>query len=85
MRRYVLGVILLLTFSGCGEGGKAQVLTLDQVPKDMMATAKEKLPEVTFDQAIKKGNGVIEVRGKDTKGKVRDIEFSPSGEVVEVE
>jgi hypothetical protein len=34
---------------------------------------------------VKFKDGSYEVRGKDPKGKVRDVEFSPTGEVTEVE
>ena len=58
---------------------------MEEVPANLMDIAKEKLPDVTFEQAVRKSNGVLEVRGKDKGGKVRDIEFSQTGEVVEIE
>lgn len=80
--------LTILTISlvlGCGKASKHEAMSIAQVPAKFMEVAKEKLPDVTFDQAVKKSSGVIEVRGKDKQGKVRDIEFSPAGEVVEIE
>ncbi len=85
MRQAILAVILICCAVGCGSSQQSKALTIDGVPKNLLAIAKEKLPDVTFDQAVKKSNGVLEVRGKDKNGKVRDIEFSPTGEVVEIE
>ena len=83
--RALFGVILACLLVGCGERTKDKLISIDDVPKNILKIAKEKLPDVTFDQAVKKSNGVLEIRGKDKKGKVRDVEFSPSGEVVEIE
>jgi hypothetical protein len=43
------------------------------------------LPDVTFDRAVIKANGIYEINGKDKKGKVRDVEMTAAGEVTEVE
>ena len=51
----------------------------------MLQTAKEKLPDVKFENALKRSDGTFEVRGRDQKGKVRDVEFSATGEVLEIE
>jgi hypothetical protein len=85
MRALVCGMLLMIAVVGCGGASKSQIISIDDVPKDLLAIAKEKLPGVTFDQALRKGNGDLEVRGKDPKGKIRDIEFSKTGEIVEIE
>jgi len=85
MRFRFVKVLLLLAAAGCGEAPKAQRLTLEEVPESVMTIAREKLPEVKFDQAIRKSDGVYEVSGKDSRGKVREIEISPDGEIVEIE
>lgn len=86
MIRVVAITVLLCVVSGCGETAKKnQAISIDEVPTKLLDIAKEKLPDVTFDQAVKKSNGVLEVRGKDKNGKVRDVEFSATGEVVEIE
>ncbi len=93
MRRLFLGLLLVLLVggasmvaSGCSEGGgKAVVVPLDQVPEPLVKTAKEKLPEVKFDHARRLSNGNYEIRGKAKNGKVREVELTPNGEVVEIE
>lgn len=85
MRQSVFGMILALSICGCGEGGQVQVLTFSQLPEGMMATAKQKLPDVTFEKAVKRKSGIIEINGRNFKGKYHSIEFSPAGEVVKVE
>jgi len=85
MRTFVFGMFLMIAAVGCGAASKSQAISIDDVPQELLEIAKEKLPGVTFDQAVKKANGVLEVRGKDPKGKIRDIEFSKTGEIVEIE
>ena len=85
MRTFFCGLFLICLSAGCGAASQNQAISIDEVPKNLLEIAKDKLPDVTFDQAVKKSNGVLEVRGKDKKGKVRDIEFSKTGEVVEIE
>jgi hypothetical protein len=71
--------------AGCGGSSSGELVPLDKVPESMLQTAKEKLPEVQFESALKRSDGSYEVRGKDKQGKVRDVEFSATGEVVEIE
>ena len=85
MRALICGMFLFCVAAGCGGASQSQAISINDVPKNLLEIAKEKLPDVTFDQAVKKSNGVLEVRGKDKKGKVRDIEFSKTGEIVEIE
>ena len=85
MRAFACGVFLICMATGCGSTSQNQAISIDDVPKNLLEIAKEKLPDVTFDQAVRKSNGVLEVRGKDKKGKVREVEFSKTGEVVEIE
>jgi hypothetical protein len=77
--------LLILIAAGCGAGSSAVVVPIDEVPETLRKTAQEKLPDVKFENAVKFKDGSYEVRGKDSKGKVRDVEFSPTGEVTEVE
>lgn len=81
----LVGLALASLGSGCSKPAAAQIVPLDQVPAPLLARAKEELPDVTFEQAIRRKDGGLEIRGKDKKGKVRDVEFSASGEVDEVE
>jgi hypothetical protein len=87
--RYVpmfLALVMLVTVVGCsGQQKKKEPLPLDQVPEAVMKVAKEKLPNVTFQRAFKEPNGDFELIGKDKKGKTREIDVSPSGEVTQIE
>ncbi len=78
---------LFLSFAiGCGSSPpKAELVPLEQVPAEVLKKAKEALPEVSFDTAVRRSDGGLEVRGKDSHGKVRDVEFSAAGDVIEIE
>lgn len=84
MRRWCLGIVLCLA-GGCGSEPASQLIPIEQVPEKMLKTAREKLPDVKFDQAVKRKDGTLEVRGKDSRGKTRDIDFSAAGEILEIE
>ena len=86
MRR-LLGVLAAAALAaGCGEDrGKFENVPLEKVPEPVMKSAKGALPDVTFDQSWKKPNGNYEVRGKTKTGKVRDVQVTPDGTVVEVD
>jgi hypothetical protein len=83
--RYLFVFVLAAAVAGCSEASKAQRLAVEDVPENLMTIARDKLPGVAFDQFILKSDGVYEIIGKDDKGKTREIELSPSGEVVEIE
>ena len=83
-------ILLLIAFSlllvGCeNETPRGENVPLDKVPQAVMDVAKQKLPGITFEQAWTTPTGNYEVRGRDPKGKVRDIQLTPSGEIVEVD
>lgn len=84
--RAAVVMLALLFVVGCGEKtSKGENVELDKVPEPVMKVAKEKLPDVKFEQAWKTPNGNYEVRGKAKNGKVRDIQVKPDGTVVEVD
>jgi len=83
--RHFWAFLLLAFVIGCGSGSQGELVPLDQVPEPFLKTAKEKLPDVTFDHARKLPNGNYEIRGKAKNGKVREVEVNPAGEVVEIE
>jgi hypothetical protein len=83
MRRLLLIGVLLL--SGCGGKSDAGAVPLDQLPAGYLDTARKTLPDVKFEAAWKLSNGNFEIRGKNKHGKVREVELSPTGEVVEIE
>jgi uncharacterized membrane protein YkoI len=61
---------------------------MEQVPPKVMEAARKELPGYTFDTAYKMkidGKDAYEVRGKDKRGKVREVEVSATGEVLGVE
>lgn len=86
MHKLVAFLILVAVFVvGCGESERSNNVPLADVPENVMKVAKEKLPDVAFDQAWKTRTGNYEVRGKTKSGKTRDIQITPSGEVVEID
>ena len=90
MRRTgILAATLMATF-GCGEHGENDVpMPLDKVPPSVVKAAGEKLPGVKFDSAYKEttkdGKEVYELRGKTKEGKIRDVEVTADGKVLEVD
>jgi hypothetical protein len=85
--RAILAAVVLAAAVGCGgaAGQNRTDIPLSEVPENVMKVAKEKLPDVTFDKAWRKKNGEYEVSGKDKKGKVREIDITPDGQVTEIE
>ena len=88
MRYLLLSLTLflfLLVGGGCSQTKKKEPMTMEKVPESVMKIAKEKLPDVTFERAFREPNGDYELIGKDKKGKVREIDISPAGEVTQLE
>jgi uncharacterized membrane protein YkoI len=81
--------LLLLLAAGCESEPKSDaIVPIDQVPPGVMESARKQLPGFTFDTVYKMkidGKDAYEVRGKDKKGKVREVEVSATGEVLGVE
>jgi hypothetical protein len=84
-------LLLLALAPGCG-GNSAPAtkvaVPLSEISPELMAIARQTLPNVTFESARKiqvDGEDVLEIRGKQPNGKVREVEVSMSGKVVEVE
>jgi hypothetical protein len=92
MRTVWLGAVIL-AFSpapGCGSAPPKSdpVVPIEQVPAKVMDVARKELPGFTFDAVYKtkiEGKDAYEVRGKDKRGKVREVEVSADGEVIAVE
>ena len=89
MRRLSILAGALLVTAGCGEKGENDVpMPLDKVPPSVMKIAEDKLPGVKFDSAYKEtkgGKDVYELRGKTKEGKIRDLEVTADGKVLEVD
>jgi len=82
--------LLLLFLAGCGTppAPESPWLSTAEIPPDLLAVAQNKLPNVKFDTARKikvNGGDAFEIRGKQPNGKVREVEVSVAGEVIEVE
>ncbi|MCA1685335.1 MAG: PepSY domain-containing protein [Planctomycetia bacterium] len=91
MRRrdaFVLHLSLLAAAGCAGEPQSDEIVPVDKVPAAIMATARKELPGYTFDTVYKirvGGKDAYEVRGKDKRGKVREVEISTTGEVLAIE
>jgi hypothetical protein len=87
--RMVVFASWALLACGCGEKGEhPEAVPFDQVPAELKAVAAKTLPAVKFDSAWKvkfKGQDAYEIRGKETGGKIREVEVSTSGQVLETE
>lgn len=72
---------------GCGAARREppKRIELKEVPEKIMKIAREKLPDVNFDNALVKPSGSYEVRGKNKAGKLREIDIRPDGTVEEIE
>lgn len=87
MRRVFL--VLLLVVCGCETKQVVkEVVPLEDLAPSILETAKQTLPQVKFESARKiklNGEDVFEIRGKMPNGKIREVEVSAAGKVVEVE
>jgi hypothetical protein len=87
--RTALLALLLSTVWGCGdEVERLEAVPFDQLPPGSMEAATKALPEVKFDLARKakfNGQDAYEIRGKDKRGKIREVEVSTSGQILEIE
>jgi hypothetical protein len=92
MRKVCLGAVTLAFGFAFGCGGTRPksdpVVPIEEVPPKVMDVARKQLPGFTFDTVYKMkidGKDAFEVRGKDKRGKVREVEVSADGEVIAVE
>lgn len=90
MRKHALIAMFLVFTLGCeNEAPESdEIVPIDQVPANIMEIARKQLPGYTFDTVYKMkidGKDAYEVRGKDSRGKVREVEVSATGEVIAIE
>jgi uncharacterized membrane protein YkoI len=89
MKQSWLALPLLALALGCQGGATSdEVVALDKVPPKVMEVARKELPGYTFDTAYKMqidGKDAYEIRGKDRRGKTREVEVSATGEVLGIE
>ena len=82
-------ICVSLFLAGCGtRPAPTTVVPLTEISPDLMQVAQKALPNVKFQSARKiqvNGEEVFEIRGKMPNGKIREVEVSVSGNVVEVE
>lgn len=82
-------LILLLAAGGCGSKEVVtEVVPIEQVAPNLVEVAQKSLPEVKFTSARKvkvDGEDVYEIRGKMPNGKIREVEVSAAGKVLEIE
>jgi hypothetical protein len=87
--RMKLAAMAIVLACGCGEEVvPLEPVALDKLPPGSMEAATKALPNVKFDRARKvkfNGQDAFEIIGKDGRGKVREVEVSPEGKVLEVE
>lgn len=92
-RSCLLGLVLSAALTGCGDRGedlgKLESIPVSEVPESVMKVAAEKLPGIEFEQAWKEveegGEVAYEIRGRDDRGKTRELKVTETGEVLEVE
>jgi hypothetical protein len=89
MKKSPFPLLILLLALGCENEPKSdQIVPMEQVPAKVLEAARKTLPGYTFETAYKMkidGKDAYEVRGKDKRGKVREVEVSPTGEILGVE
>jgi hypothetical protein len=90
MRKVHLLELMLIFGLGCANSPPESdpIIPIEQVPANVMEVARKQLPGYTFDTAYKVkigGKDAYEVKGKDKRGKVREVEVSATGEVLAIE
>ena len=89
MKRISLLSLSFLAMFGCGEQRENdESIPFDKVPPSIVKIAEQKLPGVKFETAYKEtknGKEVYELRGKTKEGKIRDMEITADGQVLEVD
>ncbi len=89
MRRSI-ALLLSLAVAGCGRqpAPKNAFVPIAEIDPALVKKAQAELPGVKFDSARKiqvYGQDAYEIRGKAANGKIREVEVTAAGEVLEVE
>jgi hypothetical protein len=89
MKWAVFALLLTIGAAGCEkEPTSDEMIPIESVPPNVMEAARTHLPGLTFDTAYKikvQGKDAYEVRGKDKRGKIREVEVSATGEFIAIE
>jgi uncharacterized membrane protein YkoI len=85
-------LLLMVLLAGCGESPQPlqapESVAISQIPEGVLKVARSRLPGVEFDQAWmvrEDGDLAYEIRGKNDRGKTREVKVSASGKVLEEE
>ena len=85
MPRAMIAVLLICGCSHAPALPHRENVPIAQVPPNIMKVAQKQFPDIKFDTVWKTEGGAYEVRGKAKTGKVREVEVSEQGQVVEIE
>ena len=89
MRNALLGVAFVWCSFGCDSAPTSDdIVPMEAVPAGVLEAARKELPGLTFDTVYRikvDGKDAYEVRGKDRRGKIREVEVSGTGEVLGIE
>lgn len=82
--------LLLLFVAGCSAKQDAPnaFVPIAEIEPQLVQVAEKTIPNVKFENARKikvNGEDVFEIRGKMPNGKIREVEVSAAGQVIEVE
>ncbi len=86
--RYLALVLFLAAGCSAKSGTPNEFVPVTEIEPSLVQVAEKTLPNVKFDSARKikvNGEDVFEIRGRMPNGKIREVEVSASGEVVEIE
>jgi hypothetical protein len=74
---------------GCESQPKSdEIVPIEEVPPKILEVARKALPDYKFETVYKMkvdGKDAYEVRGKNKSGKIREVEVSATGEVLQIE
>ena len=97
-RRHLLACVIfsLSLVSGCGEREEDEeqfsrrTITVKDVPAAVMEASAKELPGVNFTEAWKnvEADGTLhsyEIRGRNAKGKIREVRIAADGKILEIE
>ena len=89
MRHARLAFVVAALAVGCDKPiDQPSPIALEKIPPPIMKIARQALPDVTLESALtgkSDGEEAYEIRGRDERGKTREVKVSASGKVIEVE
>jgi uncharacterized membrane protein YkoI len=84
MTMWLAAISLLI---GCSESAaeRKNPIALDKVPHEIIKIAQEEFPDLVFDSAFTEtedGQPVFELKGKEKSGKIREVEVTKDGKIL---